>query len=194
MRGFAARLGRATQEWDTLAAATRAGFERFWNAAASCCFDVIDTPGGGMDPTIRPNQILAVALSESPLAPEQQRAVVEVCARRLLTSYGLRSLAADDPQYRGRYRGNALDRDAGYHQGAAWAWLLGPFALAHFRVHRDRAAALGLLDPIAHHLEDAGIGSVSEIFDGDAPHTPGGCPFQAWSVAEVLRAYTDIAR
>jgi predicted glycogen debranching enzyme len=194
MRGFAARLGRATHEWDALAAATRLGFARFWNTPASCCFDVIDTPDGGVDPTIRPNQILAVSLAESPLNPEQQRAVVEVCGRRLLTSYGLRSLAADDPQYRGRYGGNALDRDAAYHQGAAWAWLLGPFALAHFRVHRDRAAALGLLDPIAHHLEDAGLGSVSEIFDGDPPHRAGGCPFQAWSVAEVLRAYTDIAR
>lgn len=194
MRGFAARLGRGTDEWDALATATRAGFARFWNEAAGCCFDVIDTPDGGADAALRPNQILAVSLAESPLAPERQASVVDVCARQLLTSHGLRSLAPGEAGYHGRYVGNLLERDGAYHQGTAWAWLLGPFALAHFRVHGNREAALALLDPITHHLEDAGIGSVSEVFDGDAPHVPGGCPFQAWSVAEILRALTELAR
>ena len=194
MRALATRSGRAVGEWDRLAAATRAGFARFWNEESGCCFDVIDTPEGSADASLRPNQLLAVSLPESPLSPEQQRGVVDVCERQLLTSYGLRSLAPDDARYCGRYGGDVAARDTAYHQGTAWGWLLGPFALAHHRVHGDGEAALALLDPIAHHLGDAGLGSISEVFDGDAPHAPGGCPFQAWSVAEVLRAYTDIAR
>jgi len=168
MRGLAARLGRPTAEWDALAAVTRAGFARFWNAETDCCFDVIDTPDGSADAAIRPNQVLAVSLPASALSPGQQRAVVEVCERRLLTSYGLRTLTPDDPRYRGRYAGDVRARDTAYHEGTAWGWLLGPFALAHFRVHGDREAALALLQPIGHHLADAGLGGISEVFDGDA--------------------------
>jgi predicted glycogen debranching enzyme len=194
LAALAERLGRPVKEWEALADATRAGFARFWNDAAGCCFDVLDTPAGGPDAAVRPNQIFAVALPESPLTPQQQRGVVDVCARRLVTSYGVRTLAPDDAAYRGHAHGNVAERDGAYHQGTAWAWLLGPFALAHLRAHGDRAAALAYLDPMAHHVEDAGVGSVSEVFDGDAPHAPGGCPFQAWSVGEVLRAYTALAR
>jgi len=194
MVALAARLGRPVTEWEALAEATRAGFARFWNAEAGCCFDVLDTPAGGADASVRPNQIFAVALPDSPLTLEQQRGIVEVCARRLVTSYGVRTLAADDPAYRGHVRGNVQERDGAYHQGTAWGWLLGPFALAHLRAHGDREAALAILAPMAQHLADAGVGSVSEVFDGDAPHAPAGCPFQAWSVGEVLRAYTALAR
>jgi predicted glycogen debranching enzyme len=190
---LATRLGRPATEWNALADAARDGFARFWNPAAGCCVDVLDTPDGGADASVRPNQLFAVALPASPLTPEQQRAVVDVCARSLATSYGLRTLSPDHPDYRGRATGDVAARDSAYHQGTAWAWLLGVFALAHLRAHGDREATLALLEPIAQHLGDAGLGSVSELFDGDVPHGPGGCPFQAWSVAEVLRAYAVLA-
>ncbi len=191
-----------------------ASFDRFWNAGAGALYDVLDSPdvGGGADASgggaaggvaggggkpdarIRPNQILAVSLPYSPLTPERQRAVVDTCAHELLTTYGLRSLSARDPEYRGHYRGNAWERDAAYHQGTVWSWLLGPFALAHYRVHGDAGAAQSFLEPIAQHLTDACVGSISEIFEGDAPHEPRGCFAQAWSVAEVLRAWVLLER
>jgi glycogen debranching enzyme len=170
----------------------RAGFTRFWNEAKRCCFDVLDGPDGN-DPAIRPNQIFAVSLPESPLTAEQQRAVVDVCARRLLASCGVRSLTADDPRYRGHYGGSQLDRDGAYHQGTVWAWLLGPFVLAHLRVYQDPEQAARFLEPIADHLTTHGLGSISEIFDGDAPFAPRGCIAQAWSVAEILRVCTAVA-
>jgi predicted glycogen debranching enzyme len=192
MAHLAGRLGRSASPWTSVADAVERGFDRFWNESAGCCFDVIDGPDGD-DPSVRPNQILAVSLPASPLSRERQRAVVDVCARHLATSYGLRSLAPGDPRYRGQYVGGPAERDGGYHQGPVWAWLLGPFALAHLRVHDDPPAALALLEPIAPHLGDGCLNSVSEIFDGDPPHTPRGCPAQAWSVAETLRAWSEIA-
>src|SRR5581483_1129209 len=192
MAGFARRLGRDAAAWDRLAGRAGAGFPRFWFEAGGYCYDVIDGPEGS-DPTLRPNQILAVALPESPLPPDQRARVVAVCARELLASFGLRSLAPGDPRFQGRYGGGPRERDAAYHQGPVWGWLLGPFALAHLRVHRDPAVAAGFLAPIAHHLGDYGVGSVAEIFDGDPPFTPRGCTAQAWSVAEILRAWVAIA-
>jgi glycogen debranching enzyme len=118
--------------------------------------------------------------------------VVEVCERALLTPAGLRSLAPGDSRYIGRYEGGPRERDGAYHQGTVWSWLLGPFAIAHFRVHRDRARALALLAPLAGHLREGCIGNVSEIFDGDPPHRPRGCFAQAWSVAELLRAWHQL--
>jgi len=193
MRGFAERLGRPVEPWDSLLARVRAGFGRFWNEAAGYCYDVIDGPGGD-DASLRPNQIFAVSLPASPLGPERQKRVVEACARRLLTSHGLRSLAPGDPQYQGRYIGGPRERDGAYHQGTVWAWLLGPFALAHFRVYGDRQAALGFLEPMAHYLGNYGVGSIAEIFDGDAPFAPRGCIAQAWSVAETLRAWLEVEK
>jgi predicted glycogen debranching enzyme len=146
-------------------------------------YDVVDGPGGD-DASLRPNQLLAVALPNGPLDPGTARAVVEVCSRSLLTPLGLRSLAPDDPRYRPYHRGGPADRDAAYHQGTVWPWLLGPL------VDAARAAGLplaGLLDGIEAHLSEWGLGSISETADGAAPHAATGCPFQAWSVAEVLR-------
>jgi glycogen debranching enzyme len=117
------------------------------------------------------------------------RSVVDACADELLTSYGLRSLSMQDPAYVGQYQGDTWHRDRAYHQGTVWSWLLGPFALAHYRVHGDAALAQSFLDPIAEHLRDACVGSISEIFDGDPPHAARGCFAQAWSVGEVLRAW-----
>jgi predicted glycogen debranching enzyme len=191
MEGFAHRLGQPTDGWSKLAQRVGAGFGRFWNPEVGHCYDVIDGPTGD-DAALRPNQILAVSLAESPLGPAQQRQVVDACARHLLTSFGLRSLSPGHPQYRGGYGGGPRERDAAYHQGPAWAWLLGPFALAHLRVHGDPAAARSFLEPLAHHLGEYGVGSIAEIFEGDAPHCPRGCIAQAWSVAETLRAWVAI--
>jgi predicted glycogen debranching enzyme len=172
-----------------------AGFTRFWNEERACLYDVIDLGGGSAhDASLRPNQILAVALPYCVLPPQQMRAVVDACARDLLTSHGLRSLSARDPAYLGHYTGYAAQRDAAYHQGTAWAWLLGPFARAHYRVYGDAPLAQSFLAPMAQHLESACVGSVSELFDGDAPHIARGCFAQAWSVAEILRAWVYLAR
>jgi len=183
--------GRPPAEWELMAERAARGFERFWNVGAGCCYDVIDGPDGD-DGTLRPNQILAVSLPRSPLSKERQAQVLDACARHLLTSFGLRSLAPGDPRYQGHYGGGPVERDGAYHQGTVWGWLLGPFALAHLRVHGDVDAARRFLDPVAHHLADFCVGSIAEIFDGDPPFTPRGCPAQAWSVAETLRAWCEI--
>jgi predicted glycogen debranching enzyme len=193
MMGFAECLGRPSDEWSTLAGRVQMGFQRFWNDANRYCYDVLDGPDGN-DNTLRPNQICAVSLPHSPLSPEQQRGVVDTCARHLLTSFGLRSLAPSHPGYHGRYIGGPGERDSTYHQGPVWGWLLGLFALAHLRVYKDPEAALSFLTPMAHHLADHGVGSLAEIFDGDPPFTPRGCIAQAWSVAETLRAWLEISR
>lgn len=192
MAGFARRLGKPAEAWDELAASAQEGFDRFWNEAAGYCYDVIDGPGGD-DDTLRPNQILAVSLPASPLSSDRQRRVVDACARQLLTSFGLRSLAPGHPRYQGQCLGGPRERDGAYHQGTVWGWLLGPFALGHLRVYRDPEAARGFLQPLAHHLSELGVGSIAEIFDGDPPHPPRGCIAQAWSVAETLRAWDTIA-
>jgi glycogen debranching enzyme len=150
---------------------------------------VIGVPGIGNDGSIRPNQIFAVSLLETLLTAKQQKSVVDVCARGLLTSYGLRSLAPGEPGYVGQYGGSPRDRDAAYHQGTVWGWLLGPFALAHHHVYRDRDAAKSFLEPLGRQIYSSGLGTLSEIFDGDAPFAPAGCIAQAWTVAELIRAW-----
>jgi predicted glycogen debranching enzyme len=189
---FAEALGGSTASYAGLAAQARQGFQRFWNCAANCCFDVIDGPEGN-DASLRPNQLLAVALEESPLTAEQQRAVVGICARDLLTSFGLRSLSPRAPQYCGTYGGDTRRRDAAYHQGTVWGWLIGPFVHAFLRVTHDAQEARSLLAPFENHLKIHGLGTASEIFDGDPPFAPQGCFAQAWTVAEVLRAWMTIA-
>lgn len=170
-------------------------FSRFWNEERNCLYDVIDVAGtDARDDRVRPNQILAISLPYCALPPSQMRAVVERCGRDLLTSYGLRTLSANDPGYLGSYSGNPWHRDAAYHMGTVWAWLLGPFARAHFRVYGDARLAQSLLEPIAQHLNAACLGTVSEIFDGDAPHPARGCFAQAWSVAEILRSWIYLER
>ncbi len=192
MSKLAAAMGSSPAQFDSLAAKARQGFQRFWNAATNCCYDVIDGPQGS-DASLRPNQILAVALEKCPLSEEQQRSVVVVCAQQLLTSFGLRSLSPRDPQYHGQYYGGQRQRDAAYHQGTVWGWLIGPFVQAYLRVTGDRDQALNFLAPFENHLKTHGLGSASEIFDGDPPHTPQGCFAQAWSVAEILRAWIGVA-
>ncbi|MEP6885846.1 MAG: amylo-alpha-1,6-glucosidase [Gammaproteobacteria bacterium] len=194
---LAARLRRADEKKFCQSLLDRAtlNFGRFWNEQRSCLYDVIDVDGGGdLDARIRPNQILAVSLPHCTLNTGQMRAVVDTCARELVTSYGLRSLSPQESGYLGRYQGDAGQRDAAYHMGTAWGWLLGPFSRAHYRVHGDARLALSFLSPMAEHLESACVGTLGEIFDGDAPHSARGCFAQAWSVAEILRSWLYLER
>ncbi len=193
MADFALRLEKPADRYEALVESARSGFGRFWNEHAGYCHDVLDGPDGD-DPALRPNQLFAVSLPYSPLSETQQEAVVDACARYLLTSLGLRSLSPTDSAYVGHYGGDQHQRDGAYHQGTAWAWLIGPFVTAHLRVYGDRERARAFLEPFVHHLSDHGIGSVSEIFDGDPPFVPRGCIAQAWSVAELLRAWWTVTR
>jgi glycogen debranching enzyme len=192
LAAMAERIGEAAAMYRDAAAKARAGFARFLRPDGRGLYDVLDGPDGN-DPSLRPNQIFAVSLEESPLDPAGQRAVLDACAP-LVTPYGLRSLAPDEANYRGQCTGDQRARDSAYHQGTVWAWLLGHWALAQFHVTGDAAGAQALLAPIAAHLSDAGLGQVSEIFDGDPPHTPRGCPAQAWSVACILEAWWKLER
>ncbi|MDG4555527.1 MAG: amylo-alpha-1,6-glucosidase [Candidatus Competibacter sp.] len=193
MADFAEQLGQPSASYRDLATQARQGFRRFIRPDAAGLFDVLDGPSGD-DPTVRPNQIFAVSLPHSPLEPEVQQAVVRVCGQELLTSYGLRSLAPSHPDYRPYYLGGVWERDGGYHQGPVWAWLLGHYALAEYRIHGNAAAAQARLHPVRDHLLDAGLGTVSEILDGAPPHVPRGAPAQAWSVACVLEAWWRLER
>jgi predicted glycogen debranching enzyme len=186
-----AQMGEPQPEAAALGDRAAKSFQRFWNPARNCCFDVLDGPSGN-DPTLRPNQIFAVSIPADVLTADQQRAVVDACAKNLLTPFGLRSLAPGEPGYSPHYSGSQDERDAAYHQGVVWGWLLGPFALAHLRVYRDPTAALRLFNGIADHLSEAGLGTVSEIFDGEPPFARRGCPAQAWSVAAILQAWTAL--
>jgi predicted glycogen debranching enzyme len=167
----------------------------FWNRRRRCLFDCIthDT----VDDAVRPNQIFAVSLPYSPLSPAQQRNVVAAVQQSLLTPYGLRTLGPDEPGYCGRFEGDRATRDRAYHQGTVWPWLIGAFVEAYLKVHGDELAAVEHAERwLAHfdsHLTQAGLGSISEVFDGDAPQRPGACIAQAWSVAEVLRAKLLVA-
>jgi glycogen debranching enzyme len=170
----------------------------FWYPAGGYLYDVIDGPDGvtddgrQVDPSVRPNQIFAVSLGSELLDASRARAVVEVCARELLTPVGLRSLSPRDSRYAPHYFGDPRARDGAYHQGTVWSWLLGPFALAHHRVYGNAPHALALLEGLAGHLDEGCSGTISEIMDGSPPHAPRGCFAQAWSVAETLRAYHSL--
>jgi len=189
LTGLAGRLGLDAAPWSARAQRVRVGLQQFWDPARGHLLDVLDGPGGD-DARFRPNQLLAVSLPATAFGDDRCRAVVDACQRSLTTSHGLRSLAPDQPEYRSRYGGDARSRDGAYHQGTVWSWLAGPFALAHYRVHGDAQQARSFLEPLADHLQAHGVGSIAEIFDGDAPHAPRGCIAQAWSVAETLRAWT----
>jgi predicted glycogen debranching enzyme len=189
MANFAGTLTKPREGYAKLADKATRYFQKFWNAERNCCYDVIDTPGGEKDGALRPNQIFAVSLPVSPLEPPQQKALVATVAEHLLTSHGLRSLGPQEPGYKGKYGGGPRDRDSSYHQGTVWGWLLGPFALAHYRVYKDANVAQSFLEPLGRTIYSAGLGTLGEVFGGDAPFPPGGCPAQAWTVAEVFRAW-----
>jgi predicted glycogen debranching enzyme len=167
---------------------------KFWFEEGGYLYDVIDGEQGN-DAACRPNQLLAISLEHPVLEPSRWESVLRVVRDQLLTPVGLRSLAPTHPDYKPRYFGDLRARDAAYHQGTVWAWLIGPFIDAWLKVYpEDRAGAARLLDGFAEHLSDFGAGSIAEIFDAEPPFTPRGCIAQAWSVAEVLRCRIRLAR
>jgi predicted glycogen debranching enzyme len=192
MAEFARLLARPGGGYEKLSAKAQKNFQRFWNEDRGCCFDVIDVPGVGNDAALRPNQLFGVSLPISPLTEDQQKSVIDVCAQHLLTSYGLRSLAPGEPGYQGHYAGGPRDRDAAYHQGTVWGWLLGPFVLAHLRVYGDQAEAMRFLEPLGISVHMYGLGTLGELFEGEPPFTPHGAIAQAWTVGEILRAMREI--
>jgi predicted glycogen debranching enzyme len=182
--------------WATLFAGGKASFEaRFWNDATGCLRDVIDVDhrAGTADPTLRPNQIFALGgLPVTLVSDDRARRALDTIESQLWTPIGLRSLAPTAPGYIGRYGGSVESRDGAYHQGTVWPWLVTPFVEAWVRARGRRPSVIAearerFLAPLLRHLDDHGLGHVSEIADGDHPHTPNGCPFQAWSVGELLR-------
>ena len=184
-------------QYGSIADQAQVSFDRlFWNETSHCLYDVVD--GDFRDGAIRPNQVFAVSLPY-PIVhdPEKARAVVDVVERELLTRYGLRTLTPGDPMYRGQCAGGPEARDSAYHQGTVWPWLFGAFVRAYLKVHRNTSAAVGQaklwLAGFERHLQEAGLGQISEISDGDAPHRPRGCIAQAWSVAELLRTAVELA-
>jgi predicted glycogen debranching enzyme len=210
-RDLAAEFGEPAFPGGDLIPLLRRSFrETFWGHDAASCphDDAASCPqgclgdvfrDGVLDTAVRPNQIFAVSLPFSPLDPAEQAAVVRAVREQLLTPCGLRTLSPADPAYRGRYRGNPAERDGAYHQGTVWPWLLGAFGEAALRVadnpEREKEDLRQYLRAfLRQHLSEAGIGSVSEVFDGDAPHRPGGCIAQAWSVAELIRLYTLLGK
>jgi len=165
--------------------------EIFWNPAQSCLFDVVG--GDGEDAAVRPNQIFALSLPFPLLAGDRARRVFDTVDRHLFTPCGLRSLSPADPAYRARYTGSPWERDGSYHQGIVWGWLMGPFITALVRLYGEegRERARGIVEDLESHLSEAGLGTISEIFDAEPPFAPRGCIAQAWSVAELLRAYYE---
>lgn len=194
MEELAPVIGDDPREYSRMARHTRMSYAKFWNETAGCLYDVIDEEGRG-DERVRPNQIIALSLPFSVLPADRELKIVSVVEDELLTPLGLRTLTRHDPEYKGHYMGDRYSRDSAYHQGTVWPWLMGPFVTAYCKVNgysaEARARAKALFEPFAAHLHDAGIGTVSEIFDGDHPHEPRGCISQAWSVAELLRSYVE---
>ena len=173
--------------------ATQSFRQRYWYADGGYLCDVIDGPNGD-DASLRPNQLFALSLEPDLLTPAAAKSVIDVCAQQLLTSYGMRSLTPTHEDYQGIFTGDRYARDGAYHQGTVWSWLIGPFVEAYYNIYHDRETALSFLRPFEQHLHDLCVGSISEVFDGDAPHLPRGCAAQAWNVAEVLRMWEKLMR
>lgn len=197
MVAFAEQIGKSPRSYLAAAKKTKKGFSKFWIDDFEYCYDVVDGPQGN-DASLRPNQIIAASIHHSPLKLSQQRSIVDYCTRFLLTPFGLRSLASKsksgnpNPAYIGSYGGNRTERDAAYHQGTVWAWLMGPFLSAHLRAYNDPQRTKSFLLPMVRQLSNHGLGSISEIFDGDPPFEARGCISQAWSVGELLRVWSQI--
>ncbi len=184
---------KVKRDYALLAETVRKNFNRrFWYSEGGFLYDVIDTEDGP-DRSLRPNQILAISLDPPLLAKEKAVRVMELVNQKLLTPVGLRSLSPDHPAYRKRYEGGAWERDSAYHQGTVWGWWIGPYIDACIKVFPEEVG-IQTLEPLFEQIKVYGVGTIGEIFDGDAPHTPVGCPAQAWSVAEVLRGYLSLRK
>ncbi|MBP2030685.1 putative glycogen debranching enzyme [Methanohalophilus levihalophilus] len=192
-------IGEDPIPYDEISKLVRDNYEKqYWNPAAECLYDCIGitkSNGNEKDASVRPNQIFAVSLPFTMLKHKKEKLVLKKVTEKLLTPCGLRTLSPDDIQYMGKYGGDQVSRDMAYHNGTVWPWLMGPYVSAHTKVHNKSKPSIQhcreLLLNFDPHLDDAGIGSISELFDGDYPHKPGGCISQAWSVAEILRAWVE---
>lgn len=187
---FANALGADASSYTTQAEKVRTSFQGFKDPEHTYLADVIDGDHG-IDYSLRPNQLFATGCAHPPVDGDLAKAVLEACEHSLLTPVGLRTLSPDDSRYQGHYRGAQADRDAAYHMGTSWPWLLGPYIRTHLNVHHDSKAAQALLAPFVQEIVRRGLGSISEVHDGDTPHDPGGCIAQAWSVGEVLAAWVE---
>jgi predicted glycogen debranching enzyme len=184
--------GRASRVAEAAKKTQESFNKRFWSQESKFLFDIVDGPGGD-DLACRPNQLFAISLKHPVLDPAHWKSVVEIASNQLLTPFGLRSLSPEHKDYKPKYDGDLRSRDAAYHQGTVWAWLIGPFIDAWLKVHpEDPGGAKEFLNGFASHLNDACVGSISEIFDAEEPFTPRGCIAQAWSVAEVLRCWVKV--
>jgi predicted glycogen debranching enzyme len=197
LEGWSRDLGddSAARALEDEAIRVRASFNRrFWNRAASCLYDVVDAERGGNDDAVRPNQLLAISLDHPVLEEDRWRPVLDTVRSELLTPVGLRSLSPRHPDYKPTYHGDLRTRDAAYHQGTVWSWLIGPFVDAHLKAHPgDRSGGRAVLKGLVDHLNEACVGQVSEVFDAEPPYTPRGCVAQAWGAAELLRAWIKTA-
>jgi predicted glycogen debranching enzyme len=197
LRDWLAQAGQdvhAREIGQTAARARESFNRRFWYEQGGYLYDVVDAETGGNDDACRPNQVLSIALENPVLDETRWQPVLKVVTDRLLTPVGLRSLAPGHPDYKPKYYGDLRSRDAAYHQGTVWAWLIGPYVDAWMKCNPGRPAdARKFLEGFVPHLDEACIGSISEIFDAEPPYTPRGCVAQAWSVAEVLRCWVKTA-
>jgi predicted glycogen debranching enzyme len=168
---------------------------RFWYEEGGYLYDVIDVDGvpGQNDASLRPNQLLAASLTHNLLSETQTRSMLQQVTDHLLTPMGLRTLDPGDPAYRNHFNGNQLQRDSAYHQGTVWPWLIGPYIDVHLHIYNDCATLLPLLQPLVRHLWDDCIGTVCEVAEPEPPFAPAGCFAQAWSAAELLRAWLAVA-
>ena len=200
MAFFAEKIGRDddVQKFESMSLETKKSFnDIFWNDKLGCLYDTVD--GFFNDDSIRPNQIFAISLPFTMLSTEKEKSVLEIVEKHLLTPYGLRSLSPEHKNYIGQYTGNQTSRDIAYHQGTVWSWLIGPYVDAYLKIYGDekqiKEELLKKFEPLIRHIfEDGGIGSISELFDGDVPHQSGGCISQAFSVAELLRVYQRLTK
>ncbi|RKG86685.1 glycogen debranching protein [Corallococcus sp. CA049B] len=191
MAGWAERLGLESGPYRAAAEKAQGSFnQRFWNEAGGCLYDVVDGEDGRVDASVRPNQVFAISLKHPVLKRDKWAQVLEVVRRELVTPVGLRSLAPGSKAYKPKYDGDLRARDAAYHQGTVWGWLIGHYVDATLKVSPDIKAARALLSGMEDHLSHAGIGQISEIFDATEPYRPRGCFAQAWSVAEALRVFS----
>ncbi len=194
MANLAEQLGlKRVQAYERLARRVRQNFSRGFVSPKGILYDRLTD--GGSDPTLRPNMLIAASLPFTPLSRAQGLAILAAVEKHLLTPVGIRSLSPDHPDYRGRYEGDLLSKSRAYHQGAVWTWLIGPYASALCKFRGLTRATISTLTaqlkPFLPHLEEGSLGSVSELFDGDAPHAPRGGLSQAWSVGELLRAIRE---
>jgi predicted glycogen debranching enzyme len=196
MESWAMRLSYDALEYGQLLTQVRENFaRRFWYQEGGYLYDVVDVDGvaGQNDASLRPNQLFAASLTTHLLNEEQTRSMLQKVTDHLLTPMGLRTLSPDDPGYHNHFNGKREERDGTYHQGAVWPWLIGPYVDVHLRLYNDCLRLLPLLQPLVRHLWDDCVGSICEVAEPEAPFAPAGCFAQAWSVAELLRAWLAVA-